>query len=92
MADEQKMKEQRRNEEAARRQKLRAADEHKVKEQRRNEKAAKRQKLRAVDEEKVKHDQNKWQRNHRNVMNKSDRLRQFREATMFNAIFICTCC
>ena len=53
---------------------------------------AKLKKFRAVNEERVKYDQNKWQQNHRNARDESDRLRQFREATMFNAIFICTCC
>ena len=61
------MKEQRRTEEAARRQKLRAADEQKVKEQRRNEEAGRRQKLRSVDEEKVKNKEGmKKQQEYRN--------------------------
>ena len=36
--------------------------------------------------------QNKYQRKHRRVVTKGDRLKEFREATKYNAIFICTCC
>ena len=40
----------------------------------------------------LKDDQNKWQRKHRKVENASDRLREFLEATKYNAVFICSCC
>ena len=44
------------------------------------------------DYEKMKHNQNIWQRKHRKVENACDRLREFKEASMYNAVFICTCC
>ena len=60
--------------------------------ERRNEERIRIERKRQEDEQKVKDHQNKRQKIHRSVTNKSDRLRQFREATMYNAIFICTCC
>ena len=71
---------------------MRAKDNEKVKLDQKKMKAASMETLRADDEEQVKHDQNIRQRKHRRVMNRSDRLKEFREATMYNAIFICTCC
>ena len=49
-------------------------------------------KKRAEAPDRVKEDQNRWQEKHRKVKNKSDRLKEFREATMYTSIFICTCC
>ena len=40
----------------------------------------------------MKDDQNRWQGKHRRVMNAIDRLCEFKNATMYNAIFICICC
>ena len=47
---------------------------------------------RAVDPQKVKHEQNERKRKHRKVESASDRLKEFKEATLYNAVFICTCC
>ena len=71
---------------------LKVKDEEKVKEAHRQHQAASMAKLRAENSEKVKLDQNQRQKKHRKVANRSDRLKEFREATMYNAIFICTCC
>ena len=49
-------------------------------------------KKRAEDNKKVKLDQNKRQKNVRAINTAQDRLKNFREATKYNAIFICTCC
>ena len=51
-----------------------------------------RQRLQKENPEKVKEDQRKWdfKRNHVNSENR--RLKKFRERTMFNAIFTCSCC
>ena len=55
------------------------------------------QKQREEDNAKVKESQNKGYRlclrkKHRDVISKSDRLREFREATKYTAVFLCTCC
>ena len=42
--------------------------------------------------EKLKELQCRRQQKHREIKNKSDRLRDFREATKYTALFICTCC
>ena len=42
--------------------------------------------------EKVRLEQNRRQQKHREVNSKSDRLKEFREATKYTAVFICTCC
>ena len=49
-------------------------------------------KKRLNNPQKVKIDQNARQQKHREVRNRYDRLREFREATKHTAIFICTCC
>ena len=73
-------------------QKLRAEDEEKVKQQHREQERIRIAKKRKEDNTKVKEEQKKRQRVHRYVASKSKRLKDFREATMYNAIFICTCC
>ena len=72
--------------------KKRAEDEGKVKElqTKRNRLCIAKKKPEGYQQ--LKQDQNQWQKKHRGVENKSDRLREFREATKYNAIFICTCC
>ena len=40
----------------------------------------------------MKDNQKRWQEKHRRVINEIDRLREFKNATMYNAIFICICC
>ena len=49
-------------------------------------------KRRTRNPQKLKQQQNEWPQKHRKVETPSDRLREFREATMYNAIFICICC
>ena len=51
-----------------------------------------RSKKREENPEKVKEYQNMQRQKHRDIKNSSDRLRDFREATKYTAIFICTCC
>ena len=51
-----------------------------------------RKKQRKVNPEKVKEDQRKWQNKTRLVNSEKQRLKKFRERTMFNAIFTCSCC
>jgi hypothetical protein len=50
------------------------------------------QKQRLADPDKVKEDQRKWQIKTRLVNSKKKRLKKFRERTMYNAIFTCSCC
>ena len=40
----------------------------------------------------MKHDQNSLQTTCRQIENAKDRLKEFKAATLYNAIFICTCC
>ena len=49
-------------------------------------------KKRAEDSKTVKYDQNSWQATCRLVENAKDRLKEFKAATLYNAIFVCTCC
>ena len=72
--------------------KQRAEDEAKVKEVQNKRKGLSLAKKRETGHKQLKQDQNQWQKKHRKVENRSDRLREFREATKYNAIFICTCC
>ncbi len=72
--------------------KLRTMDSKKVKENQTGRKRLSMNKTRAKDNKKVKHDQNMRQKNHRNIENARDRLKDFKEETKYNAIFICTCC
>ena len=72
--------------------KQREEDEEKVKEQQAQRNRLSRGKRKADDPQKTKDDQNRWQEKHRRVINEIDRLREFKKATMYNAIFICICC
>ena len=74
------------------RKELRAVDYEKFKRQERIYKGKSLFKKRAQDNNKVKLDQKILQENHRNINTAQDRLKNFKEATKFNAIFICTCC
>ena len=51
-----------------------------------------RKRLREEDYGKVKENQNKWQTKHRLINSRQKRLKKFRENTMYNAIFVCSCC
>ena len=51
-----------------------------------------RNKQRVLNPEKVKEDQRKWQKRSRLVDSQKKRLQKFREHTMLNAIFTCSCC
>ena len=72
--------------------KARLCNEDKLKADNREWKRLSLGKRKKEDHKQLKEDQNQWQRKHRRVENKSDRLREFREATMYSAVFICTCC
>ena len=71
---------------------LREKYPEKTKKDQANRKRLSMSKKRGEDNKKVKHDQNQWQADHRHVENAMDRLKEFKDATLFNAIFICTCC
>ena len=71
---------------------LRAINPEKVKEDQKNRKRLSMGKKRGEDNKKVKYDQNAWQANCRQVENSKDRLKEFKAATLYNAIFLCTCC
>ena len=62
----------------------------KAKETNRKRLSLKRQ--REEDHEQVKQDQNKRQTKHRLINSVHKRLKKFKEETMYNAIFICSCC
>ena len=72
--------------------KQRVEDEQSVKEQQAQRNRLSRGKRKAVDPQQMKDNQNRWQEKHRRVINEIDRLREFKNATMYNAIFICICC
>ena len=71
---------------------MRLLDNENVKNQQNKRKFLSLCRKRDVDNKRVKLDQNNRQRSARNVNNAQDRLQKFREATKFNAIFICICC
>ena len=70
----------------------RAQDETQVKAQQAKSSRLSLGKRKAYDHIQLKEDQNRWQAKHRRVLNETDRLREFKEATKYNAIFICICC
>ena len=72
--------------------KQREHDEDAVKEKQKRRKRLSTVKRKAENHHHLKYDQNQWQEKRRRIENKSDRLREFREATKYNAIFKCTCC
>ena len=90
--DEDKVKEQQNKRKEASRTRQRAEDEDKVKEKQNKWSELSLSKRKADNHQQVKEDQNSWQQKQRRIEHKGDRLKRFREATMYNAIFICTCC
>ena len=72
--------------------KQRAQDESKVKETQNKHSKLSLQKRKAEDHQKLKDNQNTRQEKCRRVINECDRLRDFKNATKYNAMFICTCC
>ena len=72
--------------------KRRADDNAKVKEEQVRRSRLCLTKKRKANPDKEKNDQNMRRVRHREVKNKYDRLREFREATKYTAVFICTCC
>ena len=72
--------------------KKRAIDNEAVKRDQTNRKRLSLSKKRVEDNKRVKYDQNCQQENHRRIENAKDRLKEFKEATKYNVIFICTCC
>ena len=104
-ADEAKVKKDLNKRKKANMIRQRAADEDKLKEDQNRWKNAsmirqgqkmkiksKRNKIKGLKGQQVKEDKKSRQQKQRRIENKSDRLKRFREATMYNAIFICTCC
>ena len=71
---------------------MRIVDNENVKNKQNKRKGLSLSRKRKADNKKVKLDQNSRQRTVRNINNAQDRLQNFREATQFNAIFVCTCC
>ena len=63
-----------------------------LKTQENNRKRLSRKRLRNENHAKVKQNQNIWQTKHRQVNSVQKRLKKFKEETMYNAIFICSCC
>ena len=51
-----------------------------------------RKKQRENNPEKVKENQSKWQKSSRLIDSEKKRLKRFKERTMMNAIFTCSCC
>merc|ERR1711954_439313 len=70
----------------------RAHEESKVKETQKKHSKLSLGKRKAEDHQKVKDEQSKRQEKCRRILNECDRLRDFKNATKYNAIFICTCC
>ena len=91
-ADEDKVKEDQNKWKKASMIRQRAEDEDKVKEEQNKRSRLCLSKKKADNHKQVKEDQNSRQQKQRRILNKGDRLKMFREATMYNAIFICTCC
>ena len=90
--DEKKAKADNAEHQRVHREKMIKLDENKVKEL-----GASRQRLslckrKAEDHQSLKNDQNTWQNKHRKIETASDRLCAFKDATLYNAIFVCTCC
>ena len=71
---------------------MKEEDYEKAKEVDRNQKALSRRKRKEADPQKLREEENARQEKHRRVESANDRLKEFREVTMYNAIFICTCC
>ena len=90
--DNAKVKEQQRKHQEESMTKKRAQDNEKVKGDQIKRSRLCLSKKRLENPEKVLEDQNARQQKHREVKNKSDRLKEFREATKHAAVFICTCC
>ena len=67
----------------------RLSDNNEVKEDQAKRSRLCRKKKKLNDPEKAKTEQNERQQRHREVKNRSDRLKEFREATKYTAIFIC---
>ena len=72
--------------------KLREQDEQKAKEKHANIKRLSLGKRKAKDHQALRNDQTSWQHKHRRIENAADRLNAFKDATLHNAISICTCC
>ena len=90
--DDAKVKKQQRQHQGASMSNKRLSDNDKVKEEQIKRSRLCRNKKKLDDPERAKAEQNEQQQRHRKVNNRSDRLKEFREATKYAAIFICTCC
>ena len=90
--DNEKVKDLQRKYNEASSRKRRAEDNEKMKADQNKRKRLSLTKKRLDNHDRVKVEQNERQQRHREVKNKSDRLREFRVATKYNAVFICKCC
>ena len=70
----------------------RVLDESKVKDTQNKHSKLSLGKRKAENPQKLKDQQNTRQQKYRRIINECDRLRDFKNATKYNAIFICTCC
>ena len=92
MLDEEKVKKDQNKHKQQSMARQRELDEEKVKQQQTKYSRLSRGKKREADHEKLKEEQNARQQKHRRVETANDRLREFKEATLYNAVFLCTCC
>ena len=90
--DYEKAKKEERDRKALSRARLKEVDNDKSKKDQRDWKRLSRRKRKLEDPKAMKDNENAWQQKHRRVENADDRLKEFREGTQYNAIFICTCC
>ena len=67
-------------------------DPEKAKSKERKKMTLSRKKIRQNNPQKFREDQQKWQQKHRFIDSEKKRLKRFKERTMLNAIFICSCC
>ena len=92
LEDNAKVKEQQRKYQVESMSKKRASDISNVKEVQNVRSRLCRAKKKIENPEMLKEDERARQQKHRKVESKSDRLRTFREATKYSAVFMCTCC
>ena len=88
--DNEKVKEQQRRYKEVSSRKRRAEDSEEMKRDQVKRSRLCLTKKRLENHDRVKVEQNERQQRHREVRNKSERLREFRLATKYNAVFICT--
>ena len=92
LEDNARVKEQQRKHQLESMSKKRAHDYSNVKEGQNRRSRLCRAKKNTENSKKLKEEECRRQQKHREVKNENDRLRAFREATKYCAVFICTCC